>query len=363
MRNYRHKTVISSMRYIAHRGLLLLDVKVYNDGGHYIALIPTTGKSKLKSVRPVEEPIVVEDYAAPEDISDGAVCAADSCHNDEDKPDLVNDCKNSKESNAKTRRISTRSQEFKRWYVESIGMKWQPRRYYIADKLKGYFKCEEELFRFVDYKMQCAYRAARVRRTRCERRASLHKLNLFATFTYDSKKMNEEEFKKKLLNTLRHFASRKGWKYLGVWERGKATDRLHFHALMYIPEGSMSGVMERRREYDPQRKRMVEFEINTFFEKTFGRNRFDFIDGVALQYTTVAGYIVKYLEKYGGRIICSKGLKTFAEVQIDEEDILVPLYEYDDKKFVLRDDFRVFQNCKLLGIFSCEMLPKLKLTG
>lgn len=341
----------------------MIDVKVYNDGGHYIALIPTEGKSNVKRMRPPEEPIAVEDYAAPEDFSDGAVCYAEMCQNIENEPDLVNDCKGSKESRVKIRRISTRSAEFKRWYVESIGMKWQPRRYYIADKLKGYFKSEEELFRFVDHKMQCAYRAASVRRTRCVRRAALHKLNLFCTFTYDSKKMTEEEFRVKLLNTLRHFASRKGWKYMGAWERGQETGRLHFHALMYIPEGAMSGVIEKRREYDPKRRRMVEFETNTFFEKTFGRNTFDYVDGIALQYSNAVGYIVKYLEKSGGRMVCSRGLKTFAEVQIDEADIIVPLYDCDDKKFVLRDEFRVYEKYEYIGIFSHEMLPRLKMAG
>ena len=289
-------------------------------------------------------------------------CAADFCQNDENEPILVNDYKVSKESRVKIRRISTRSAEFKRWYVESAGMKWGPRRHYIAKKLKAYFKSEEELFRFVDYKMQCAYRAASVRRTRCVRRAALHKLNLFCTFTYDSKKMTEE-FRVKLLNTLRHFASRKGWKYMGAWERGQETGRLHFHALMYIPEGAMSGVIEKRREYDPKRRRMVEFETNTFFEKTFGRNTFDYVDGVALQYSNAVSYIVKYLEKSGGRMVCSRGLKTFAEVQIDEADIIVPLYDYDDKKFVLRDDFRVYEKYEYIGIFSNEMLPRLKMAG
>lgn len=53
------------------------------------------------------------------------------------------------------------------------------------------------------------------RLNRCKRRVALHGLDWFCTFTYDDKKMTEEQFSKKLLNTLRHFASRKGWKYMG----------------------------------------------------------------------------------------------------------------------------------------------------
>lgn len=117
----------------------MIDVKVYNDGGHYIALIPTTGQSKVKSNRPFEEPMVVESYATPEDFSDGAVCAADFCQNDENEPILVNDCKVSKESRLKIRRISTRSQEFKRWYIESAGMKWGAEKTLYSKKVKGVF--------------------------------------------------------------------------------------------------------------------------------------------------------------------------------------------------------------------------------
>ena len=62
--------------------------------------------------------------------------------------------------------------------------------------------------------------------------------------------MNEEEFEKRLLNTLRHFASRKGWKYMGTWERGRDTNRLHFHAIMHIPDDAMSGEIESRKDYD-----------------------------------------------------------------------------------------------------------------
>ena len=180
------------------------------------------------------------------------------------------------------------------------------------------------------------------------------------TFTYNSKKLTESEFEKRLLTTLRHFASRKGWKYMGTWERGGDTDRLHFHGILYIPEGKMAGKLVQKREYDVKKKRMVEYTENTFFQDRFGRNTFDVIDGTALTLGTAVGYIVKYMEKTGGRMICSKGLRTFIETDIDNADIVAKLREEDDKKYVLFDDFKVYKDGKELGKVSPSVLEKAK---
>lgn len=335
---------------MARRATEIYTYKVYNDGGAYIALRMQnkkgfSGGRKLIAEEPVsvEETEAIQHSDGYENMIDHAICADES----EFKP---------------SKRISTRGEEFKKYYIQSMGLKWLARREYIAERMYKYFDSEEELYNYLDYKMRNAYRAASARRSRCKRRATLHKLDLFCTFTYDSKKMNEKVFRVKLLNTLRHFASRKGWKYMGTWERGDK-GRLHFHALMHIPEGTMSGEIEHRREYDPVRKRMAEFETNTFFERAFGRNTFDKIDGIALNYTTAINYIVKYLEKDGGRLICSRGLKTFIETQIAVEDILAPLHPdapYDDRKYILFDDFKVWdKNGRCLGAFKRSMLRQL----
>ena len=241
----------------------------------------------------------------------------------------------------KRQRISTRTDEFLKWYGESIGMKKKERRTFIASKLAPYFANEEELNAFLDYKMASKRRAEITRRIRCIRRAALHNLDNFCTFTYDDKKMNEEKFERSLLNTLRHFASRKHWKYMGAWERGEDTNRLHFHAIMNIPDGTMSGSLEQKREYDPKRKRAIERIENTFFKDRFGRNTFQRIDGIALTLGTAVGYIVKYIDKNGGRIICSRGMRTFIETDIDNNDIITKLREDDDTKYVLFDNFKV----------------------
>lgn len=339
---------------------------------HYIAIAPSEGYVGARRKLPPEEPIaVVEQPPDPieeENQTDALPVKEDVLGSgivDEFSPSECPDEKAVEEAEnitatAGEKRISTRPEEFLRWYRESLELKKKRRYSFIASKMAPYFTDKEELHRFLHRKLACRERAKMTKRLRCIRRAALHDMNYFCTFTYDSKKMNEEEFEKKLLNTLSHFASRKGWKYMGTWERGKDTDRLHFHAIMHIPEGAMSGELVKKREYDVKKKRMVERIENTFFEKKYGRNTFEFVDGTALTVNTAIEYIVKYLEKDGGRIICSKGLHTFLETDIDNKDIVCRLRAGEDKKYILFDDFKVYKDGKELGTISPGVLARAK---
>ena len=331
--------------------------KVYNDGGAFIGIRKVESNSAPRRKPLPEEPVVAKyDSEAEQN-------AAAPVH-DEDYENMIdpvvcgNECENV--------RVTTLTEEFKKYYRQTVGMRWKKRRKYVTDNMRPYFDDGGELQYFISRKMHNAFRASMARLNRCKRRVALHGLDWFCTFTYDDKKMAEEEFAKKLLNTLRHFASRKGWKYMGAWERGDK-GRLHFHALLNIPEGTMSGEVEKRREYDPVRKRMVTNNINTFFEKTFGRNTFDKLSSLAMRYSRTAEYIVKYLEKDGGRLICSRGLDTFIETVVDSEDIICPLHpyeSYDDRKYILFDDFKVWdKNGRCLGVFNRSLLPLLKLVS
>ena len=118
-------------------------------------------------------------------------------------------------------RISTRTDEFLRWYRESVGMKKSEQYRFIASKLAPYFTNQEDLYYFLDKKMYCRKRAETTRRIRCLRRAALHELNYFCTFTYDGKKLTESEFEKRLLTALRHFASRKRLRIYGDMGTGR----------------------------------------------------------------------------------------------------------------------------------------------
>lgn len=331
--------------------------KVYNDGGAFIGIRKVESNSAPRR-KPAQEELIAVKYDSKNEGNAVAIVHDEDYENMIDPVLCGNECENA--------RITTLTEEFKRFYRQTVGMRWKKRRKYVTDKMRSYFDHEDDLQYFISHKMHNAYRASMVRLNRCKRRVALHGLDWFCTFTYDDKKMAEEEFAKKLLNTLRHFASRKGWKYMGAWERGEK-GRLHFHALLNIPEGTMSGEVQKRKEYDPVRKRVVTCNINTFFEKTFGRNTFDKLSSIAMRYSRTAEYIVKYLEKDGGRLICSRGLDTFIETQIDEEDIITALHPdelYDDRKYILFDYFKVWgRNGEYLGTFNRSLLPLLKLVS
>lgn len=331
--------------------------KVYSDGSHYIAIRPTEGYSGPRRKPPPEEPIIVEE-AAPSDVQNAVV---EECAVPQGQEQTCGDMPEQTQSETvKEWYVSTRADEFLKWYRESYGMRKKEQYAFIASKLAPYFESDEALHKYLDYKMECKRRSETARRIRCQRRAALHELSYFATFTYDDKKATEKEFEKRLLTALSNLASRKGWKYMGTWERGGDTDRLHFHAVLYIPEGKMVGKLELKRDYDVKKKRMVERMENSFFWDRFGRNKFELIDGTALTIGTAVSYIIKYIEKSGGRIICSKGLRTFIETDIDNDDVVAQLREDDDKKYLLFDDFKVYKDGKELGAVTPGVLAQAK---
>lgn len=331
--------------------------KVYSDGSHYIAIRPTEGYSGPRRKPPPEEPIIVEE-AAPSDVQNAVV---EECAMPQRQEQTCGDMPEQTQSETvKEWHVSTRADEFLKWYRESYGMRKKEQYAFIASKLAPYFESDEALHKYLDYKMECKRRSETARRIRCQRRAALHELSYFATFTYDDKKATEKEFEKRLLTALSNLASKKGWKYMGTWERGGDTDRLHFHAVLYIPEGKMVGKLELKRDYDVKKKRMVERMENSFFWDRFGRNKFELIDGTALTIGTAVSYIIKYIEKSGGRIICSKGLRTFIETDIDNDDVVAQLREDDDKKYLLFDDFKVYKDGKELGAVTPGVLAQAK---
>ena len=347
--------------------------KVYKDGSHFVAIVPTKGNSGVRRKPPPEEPILVEE---PDEtaalIEEGTTCPIGEGAEKETEEGraqggeaALKTEENSRSPEAKGEehkksRVSTRSEEFLKWYRESVGMNEQAQFRFIASKMEPYFASRKQLYRFLEQKMFCRKRAEITRRIRCVRRASLHELSYFATFTFDGRKLTEKEFEKKLLTTLRHLASRKGWKYMGTWERGGEHGRLHFHAIMYIPEDKTVGKFERKREYNVKTRRMEERIENTFFCDRFGRNEFAVIDGTALTIGTAVGYIIKYIEKTGGRIFCSRGMRTFIETDIDEKDVIGRLRKDDTKKYLLFDDFKVYKDEEELGTVSPGVLARAK---
>ena len=126
----------------------------------------------------------------------------------------------------------------------------------IVRKMKPYFKTEKQCREFVEENIKRKKRNEIVRKERAKRKSYLQEFNYFCTFTYDDKKHTENTFKKKLRTCFRHFTERKKWKYMGVWERAPKTNRLHFHGLFNIPDGTMPGEIIEVKDYDTKAYKM-----------------------------------------------------------------------------------------------------------
>ena len=194
-----------------------------------------------------------------------------------------------------------------------------------------------------------------VRLTRLYRKVNLQQWTYFCTFTYDEKKLTEEKFKKKLLNCLRHLSSRKGWKYIGVWERSPVNNRLHFHGIFAIPK--MIGEIVETKDYSTKNHKMQITHQNTFFLERFGRNDFKEIEHSSLVYQAIS-YILKYIRKTGERVIYSKHLQTYFVSDILESDIVCTIGQ-EDRKLLLFDDFLCIDEGVVMGKVSQEVISEM----
>ena len=194
-----------------------------------------------------------------------------------------------------------------------------------------------------------------VRLTRLYRKVNLQQWTHFCTFTYDSEKLSEEDFKKKLLNCLRHLSSRKGWKYIGVWERSPTNQRLHFHGIFVIPK--MIGEIIATKDYSTRTHKMQITHQNTFFLERFGRNDFKEIEQSSLVYQAIS-YILKYIRKTGEKVIYSKHLHTYFISDILERDVVCKIGQ-EDKKLLLFDDFLCIDEGVVMGKVSPEVINEM----
>ena len=175
-----------------------------------------------------------------------------------------------------------------------------------------------------------------LRERRFRNKAYLNQWNYFVTFTYDAEKMDEDTFRASIRKCLSNLHSRRGWKYMGVFELGEEGERLHFHALVYIPDGKMPGALHTVRRYSTKRHQWEERLENTFFAQRFGINTFDPIANRKGMGGAVE-YIIKYLFKSGERAIYSRAIPTELVAMVQDEQIAAELFDFVGK-FVLFDD-------------------------
>ena len=251
----------------------------------------------------------------------------------------------------------TTKERFETAYKESQSLPKRERKAHIKEILAADFANKDDLNAFVAKNTERMKTNAIKRKVRLMRKLRLQRWDYFVTFTYSDELHTEETFRKKLANTLKHLVARKGWKYVGVWERGNDTDRLHFHGIFHIPDGGMIGELTEVEDYDTRRHRRQTTLQNTHFLKHFGRNDFKPIchpDDVS----SAVKYITKYMEKSGERLVYGGKLPTFFKSDILEDDIACPI-GIDDRKALLFDNFTCIDDGTIVGNVSPEVIDQM----
>lgn len=301
--------------------------KIYNDGSHYIAIPQTNNPTKRK-----KSPIKT-------------VCTGKKLQTATNKTDKT------------ATEILTPKERFEKIYRENNGKRKAEKIEILTQELKQGFKTEKQTREFVQRNLERLQRNKIVRKTRLARKINLNEWNFFCTFTYSNEKHTEESFRKGLSDVLKRMVHRKGWRYIGVWERGGETNRLHFHGIFYIPESGMPGGLEEKKDYSfGSRKQQIIIQ-NTYFNDKFGRNDFNELS-VRREITNSARYLMKYIEKSGEKLIYSRNIPTYFRSDIMDEDVLCTIGQ-EDKKLLFADDFNCWDEGCLIGKVSPEVIREM----
>ena len=289
------------------------ETKVYNDGSHYIA-IPHTTRPKLKKSKKIETNKEIE----LKEIAD---------------------------------KVFSENKDKRR--KEKIEI--------LKNEVNEIIKDEKATKEFVKTYMDKKIRNLIERRKRLARKINLGQWNYFCTFTYDDKKHSEESFMKKLKNCFKKLCYRKGWVYIGVWERSPEKKRLHFHGLFYIPDNAMVGELKEVNDYSfSSHTRQVTLQ-NTYFNERFGRSDFKPIDRRVPQILSNATrYLMKYLEKSGERIVYSKNTPTYFISDIMDEDIACVINSDKGEKLILFDNFSCWDEGCYMGEVCPEVISQMR---
>lgn len=221
-----------------------------------------------------------------------------------------------KRKKSKDKVKNEQQEKVKEIYNESTGTNKEKLNNTII-KVNEEIKDIEKTTQLVNETLEKEKRNKIVRYTRLIRKLRLQQWTHFCTFTYDSNKITEEEFREKFLNCLRHLSHRRKWKYIGVFERSPDLKRLHFHGIFLIPQ--MIGEIVETKDYSTKTHQMQIAKQNTFFLERFGRNDFKEINQYGIE--DAVSYITKYISKTGERVVYSRGLQTYFITDIVEDDV------------------------------------------
>lgn len=207
---------------------------------------------------------------------------------------------------------------------------------YIKTGIEKLFPNYSDLDGYIEKKIKRKYHNLGVRKKRFRRKAYLNRWNFFVTFTFDDNKHTPDSFRKKLRKCLSNLHTRRGWRYMGVFEYAPETGRLHFHGLLYIPDGEMVSKLTKKKDYSTAQGKMQITHSNEFFAKSFGRNDFEEISDMEIKHGHTLEYLLKYIEKQGERIVYSRGIATVVYKKLKATEIITSFVDYV-KKFVLFD--------------------------
>ena len=289
------------------------ETKVYNDGSHYIA-IPHTTRPKRKNKKKIES---------------------------------------KKETELKELADKVFSENKDKRRKEKIEI--------LKTEVNEIIKDEKATKEFVKTYMDKKIRNLIERRKRLVRKINLGQWNYFCTFTYDDKKHSEESFMKKLKNCLKKLSYRKGWVYIGVWERSPEKKRLHFHGIFYIPDNAMVGELKEVNDYSfSSHTRQITLQ-NSYFNERFGRSDFKPIDRREPNaLSSATRYLMKYIEKTGERIVYSKNTPTYFISDIMDEDIACVMNSDKGEKLILFDNFSCWDEGCYMGQVSPEVISQMR---
>lgn len=224
--------------------------------------------------------------------------------------------------------IANKKEVFEKVYKETEDLSKRERTKRLKEELDLNFKSNKNRDAFIEANMERKERNLSVRIKRFNQKASLNEFNTFITITYDENIMNAEEFRLKLKKMLYNLARRKGWKVLGVFEYSEK-ERLHFHALGYIPDKSMDDDVEIVSRYSLDKHDRVKIRESKTFRKKFGINEFRLLDREDKEeYEKVKYYLVKYMHKSKTEVVSIGNIKESVVCEIKDEEIIC---DYNDQ--------------------------------
>ena len=124
---------------------------------------------------------------------------------------------------------------------------------------------------------------------------------------------------------------------MGVFEYGEANGAIHFHALIYVPDGEMIGDIVGVSEYSKKRGERYTRYGNTFFDDAFGKSDFQEVNPVLLKRGGTSRYLVKYITKTGEKIVYSRGIPAEICKELSDNDVVGTYLDFVTK-YVLWDD-------------------------